>query len=105
MGTTARRETDLADQLVVVPVNADPEPDYSVRCLHSHGSVMEPHTCGPESTYFLKVQRRMLRVRLQKFKGFIGLPTDEIRKNVVASPEVRRSVMDQIFVDFPAAWD
>ena len=51
------------------------------------------------------MQRRVLGVGLQKLKGFVGLLRDGIRENVVAGPEIRRSVVDQMFVDFPAAWD
>ena len=96
-------DTGLANQLVVVPVSTNPEPENSVWRLYFDRPVLKSHTSGPEAAHFLEMQGRMLRVRLQQFKGFVGLLTDLSRKCVVVGPKIRRSVMDQIFVDFPAA--
>ena len=93
----------LANQLVVFRVRADPEPNDTVLSRYSYSSVLETNTGRPEAADFFEMQRRMLGVRLQQFEGFAGLFTDRSRKGVIAGPEIRRGVMYQIFVDFPAA--
>lgn len=84
-------------------MNANPEPDDSIRCLNFNRSVMEPDAGRPESADFLEMQRRMLRICLQEFKSSVGLFTDGSREGVVVRPKIRSSVVDQIFVDFSAA--
>lgn len=42
-------EVSSINQLVVVSMTTDPEPDQTVAFLHRKGSVVQPHTHGPES--------------------------------------------------------
>jgi hypothetical protein len=73
---TAGYEAELANELIMFCVCADPGPDDSIRCLHSDCSIMKPYASGPEAIHHLEMQRRVLRVGFEKLKSFVGLFTD-----------------------------
>ncbi len=47
----------LANQLVILCMSADPEPDDAVLCINSHRSILEPDSRRPKPAYLLKMQR------------------------------------------------
>jgi len=55
----------LADELVIVGMGSDPEPQHSITGLHGQGSIMKPHTGRQKTPDFLQSQRRMLRIFFQ----------------------------------------
>ena len=64
----------LADDLVVLGMGADPEPQQALGCFHRDCSVMQPDTRRPEPTDFPEVERRVSRIGLQKGEGLVGEP-------------------------------
>jgi hypothetical protein len=81
-------EMALANYLVVVCVCANPEPHDSVRGFNSHRSIIEAHTSGVVSPYLFEMQGRVLRVRLQECKSFVGLFTDWSGEGIIAGPKL-----------------
>lgn len=94
----------LANELVVVRMCADPEPDNSIPCLHSDRSIIKPHASGPEASYFLEMQGRVLWVGFEKVKCLVGLFSDWSGECIVAGPKIWRGVMVQSLVDWPEVW-
>jgi hypothetical protein len=74
-------------QLVVIGVGADPEPDDTVFAGSSEGPMAPTDSDGPELANLLQVKRRMLGVGFQKSKVFIGEGADGLRKAPVMTPE------------------
>jgi len=58
----------LADQLVILRMRTEPEPNHVGLVLYRQRPVMQAHANRPEAPDFLEVQRRMPRVRLSNSK-------------------------------------
>jgi len=89
------------NELVVLCVCADPEPNDTIRCFHPYRSVLKSDSDRPEPAHLLKMQRRMPGVGFQQFKSVISLFADRSRQGVVAGPKVWCGVMDQSGFDWP----
>jgi hypothetical protein len=63
-GNLAHHRT-LLDQIVVVRVRADPEPEHAIVNLDGEGAMMKADASRPIGTDRLEMQRRVLRVLLQ----------------------------------------
>ena len=98
-----RSDDGLAEQLVVVSVGADPEPDKTVSALHRHCAIAASHARRPETPDFLEMKRWILRILLEMFVGLIRELADLLRQRPVTDPEVRGRMMFQRGVVFPVA--
>ncbi len=78
----------LANQLIILCVSPDPEPDDAISCINSHCSILESDSRRPETSHLLKMQRWVLRIGFQQFECTVGLFTDGSRQGVVAGPKV-----------------
>ena len=67
-----RTSYGLADQLVVLGMRPDPEPDDAVCCFHAQGAVVDANARGVEPTDFLEVKRGMPRIELQLLETAVG---------------------------------
>ena len=99
-----RSDDGLAEQLIVVSVGADPEPDETVSAFHRHCAIAAFHARRPETPDFLEMKRWILRILLEMFVGLIRELADVLRQRPVTDPEIRRRMMFQRGVVFPAAW-
>ncbi len=97
------RSDGLAEQLIVVSVGADPEPDETVSAFHRHCAITASHARRPETPDFLEMKRWILRILLEMFVGLIRELADVLRQSPVTDPEVRGRMMFQRGVVFPAA--
>ena len=98
-----RSDDGLAEQLIVVNVGADPEPDETVSAFHRHCAIAAFHARRPETPDFLEMKRWILRILLEMFVGLIRELADVLRQRPVTDPEVRGRMMFQRGVVFPAA--
>ena len=98
-----RSDDGLAEQLIVVSVGADPEPDETVSAFHRHCAIAASHARRPETPDFLEVKRWILRILLEMFVGLIRELAGVLRQRPVTDPEVRGRMMFQRGVVFPAA--
>ena len=98
-----RSDDGLAEQLIVVSVGADPEPDETVSAFHRHCAIAASHARRPETPDFLEMKRWILRILLEMFVGLIRELADVLRQRPVKDPEIRGSMMFQRGVFFPAA--
>lgn len=62
----------LADQLVVLCLWSDPEPNDAVRGLDTHRAIVDADARRVEATDSLEVKRRMPRIALQLLETAIG---------------------------------
>lgn len=51
---------------IVLCMGSDPEPDHLGAILYCQRPVMQPDTHGPQMPQFLEVQRRMVRILVQR---------------------------------------
>jgi hypothetical protein len=71
--------------------------------LDSERPIMVAHPGRPVAANLLHVKRRVARVTFEEFVRAICERLSLGRQRVVADPEIRRGVMIQSLVDFPAA--
>ena len=62
-----RCRRELSDELVIIAVRADPEPNEILTRLDCERAVMQPDSRRPESAHLLKMKGGMPRVALQVF--------------------------------------
>jgi hypothetical protein len=62
-----RCERELSDELVVIGVSADPEPNEILSRLDCERAVVQPYARRPEPTHLFEMQRRVTRITLQVF--------------------------------------
>ncbi len=94
----------LADQLVVLGVRPNPEPDDAVGCFHSHRAIVNAHARRVEAPNLLEVKRRVPRVEFELLETAVGKALDCNWQRAIALPELRRGVVNQSFVVRPDAW-
>jgi len=99
-----RSSSGLADQLVVLCVRPDPEPDDAVRCFHTHCATMDSHARRVEAPDFLEVKRGVPRIAFELLETAVGETLDCNWQRAIALPELRRGVVIQNFVVRPDAW-
>ena len=93
----------LANDLVVLGMSTDPEPGDPVLNSDPERTVVQANPDRIILTDPLQVKRRMARIRFEKCERFVRKRLDFGRQGAIASPEIRRSIVDQSFDDFPAA--
>lgn len=69
-------------------MSADPEPDDVITGFNTERSVFSSNADGRESTDFLEMQGRMLRIFLQQFEAVISQFADRLRQVIITFPEV-----------------
>ena len=98
-----RSDDGSAEQLIVVSVGADPEPDEPVSAFHCDCAIAASHARRPETPDFLEMKRWILRILLEMLVGLIRELAGVLRQRPVTDPEVRGRMMFQRGVVFPAA--
>lgn len=91
-----------AQNPVVLPMRADPEPEHTVGNIDSQGSIGDSDPDGSVLTNLLEAKRWMLRVFLQKSETLVGQILDGWRERPIVLPELRHGGMLQSSVCFPA---
>ncbi len=66
----------LADQLVVLGVGSDPEPNDAVRSFDAHGAVMDAYPSRVKAADLLEVERRVPWIAFQLLETAIGETLD-----------------------------
>jgi len=88
--------------MVIFGVRPDPEPEQAVIVFGGQRTIAAPDTSGPEAANFLEIQRRMIRVALQKLKILVGQLLYFGRKAVIGLPEAGRREVLHSFLARPA---
>lgn len=99
-----RSSSGLADQLVVLGVRPDPEPEDAVGCFHSYRAIVNAHARRIEAPNLLEVKRGVPRVVFELLEAAVGEALDRSWQQAIALPELRRGVVNQSFVVRPEAW-
>ena len=98
-----RSDDGLAEQLIVVSVGADPEPDETDSAFHCDCAIAASHARRPETPDLLEMKRWVTRTLFETDVGLIRELPDVLRQRPVTDPEVRGRMMFQRGVVFPAA--
>ena len=99
-----RSSSGLADQLVVLGVRSDPEPDDAVRCFHAHRAIVDANARRVETPHLLEVKRGVPGIAFELFETAVGKTLDCNWRRAIALPELRRGLVIQSFVVWPVAW-
>ena len=98
-----RSDDGLAEQLIVVSVGADPEPDETVSAFNRHCAIATAHARRPETPDFLEMKRWILLILLEMFVGLICELADVLGQRPVTNLEIWGRTVLQRGVVFPAA--
>jgi len=99
-----RRFGDLLplDQMIVIGVGADPEPNEVVSILDRQRSVVQPDSNRPERPDSLEVERSVLRIRFEEFETAVGRLAHQHGQASIAAPKPRAGDVLQMPVQRPA---
>lgn len=94
-----QNQDDSADELVILGMGADPEPQQTVGSLDRKRAIMQSYPRRPETTNLLEAERRVLMVDLQEFERLVGKLLNLDGKRSVAGLEIGRGVVIQSLED------
>lgn len=77
----------MTEQLVIVGMRSDPEPQHIALVFHGHCPVVEANTDGPEATDLLEVERWMTWVLAQQGIAPVGETLDVCGQMTIVDPE------------------
>jgi hypothetical protein len=93
----------LADEVVVIGVRANPEPNEVLTRFDCECAMLKPDARRPESAHLLEMQRGVTGVPLQMFVRTICCALNVGRKRTVKPPESGRGPVLQMGFVLPAA--
>ncbi len=93
---------ETSDDLVVIGVVPDPEPEQSLRNFDRQGPMKEPDTRRMELADLLQAESWMPGIRLQEHEVLVGKFTDGFRQGTIRLPKPRGRKMLQISRALPA---
>ena len=93
LGPRLRRDEQLVNQLVIIRVRADPEPEQSVFGFDRQRAVPQADADGPVAPDLLQLQRGMARVFLEERVIFVGSSADGGGQVAIGFPEGRARKM------------
>jgi len=100
--TTALREISI-QELVVVGVGSDPEPEHTLRHLEAERTIVKADSDGSILARLLEVEGPMSRICLQQIKAVISEFANRFGQPLVAIPETGRGKMLQTAFVLPAS--
>ena len=77
----------MTEQLVIVGMCSDPEPQHIALVFHGHGPVVEADTDGPEASDLLETQQWMPWVLAQQGIAPVGKTLDVCGQGTIVDPE------------------
>ncbi len=90
-------------ELVVVRVGSDPEPEHTLRQLDAERTIVKADSDGSILARLLEVEGRMSRICLHQIKAMIGRLANRFGSLLVAIPETGRGKMLQTAFVLPAS--
>jgi len=77
----------MTEQLVIVGMHSDPEPQHIALVFHGHCPVVDTDTDGPEASDLLEVQRWMMWILAQQGIAPVGETLDVCWQVMIVEPE------------------
>jgi len=92
---SSRSRQTLTQKFIVIPVLADPKPQYAIGDFDPQCPVMESDTDGSICFYFFEMEGRMMGIFFQKSKVPVSQILYGIWESIKTGPKIRRGNMLQ----------
>ena len=100
-GWSYRHRPWLANQCIVIGMRSDPEPEHTIRNIHTEGPVVIANAHGAKTRDVLEMEGWMPRICLQEREILVREALDLHGQRLVAPPELSGRVMRQSARDCP----